>query len=262
MTARAPRSNGSPTRRRNGTFPMPASGPDLRRAVSAVVLAKPDRGELMTDRLADVELLEVRRKPERHPAPASVAPAEIEEAVARPVLEQGRRVDVADRRGVAVVAVAVRPQRESTVYLGLAAVDGRRGVGCPPTLRTADYSAEISRRPEAARSARHRPERRPATSRHARRHNGRSAAPRAVRREADDVRRKAPLTWRPTRVLPDEGVLHYRLDGPRNFGDNRGEHGHQYPRPRGLHHGADPCLGVRLAPGGRRARTWSHALYG
>ena len=101
---------------------------------------------------------------------------------------------------------------------------------------------------EAARPARHRPERRPVTSRHARRRNGRSAASRAVRREADDVRRKAPLTWRPTRVLPDEGVVHYRLDGPRNFGDNRGEHGHQYPRPRGLHHGADPRLGVRLAP--------------
>src|SRR4051794_20241961 len=99
-----------------------------------------------------------------------------------------------------------------------------------------------------------------ATSRHAPRRDARRAGPRAVRREADDVRWKAPLTWRPGRVVPDEGVARDRLDGPRNFGDDRGEHGTSIlVRADDTYRGRPVSRGA-ASPLIRRPRTWRRAI--
>ena len=130
-----------------------------------------------------------------------------------------------------------------------------RGIGLtiapPPTTGRAARERRSSRKGEAGAAVIGQSETAAsassAASRRVRGRNGWLVAPRAVRRERDDVRRKALLTRRPICQLVDEGVGGYRLDGPGELSYHRGEHGISFLVCEGGAYGAGSRLGVRLA---------------
>src|SRR5215469_2140565 len=81
--------------------------------------------QLVADGLADVQLVEVVGQPKPHTAARSV-PVMAQQPVAGPVLEQARRIQVPDSRGIAVVLMSRRSQRTDLLRLWLTPID-RRG---------------------------------------------------------------------------------------------------------------------------------------
>ena len=75
--------------------------------------------QLVSDRLGDVQLVEVRRQPEPHPAAGEVG---AEQPVAGPGLEQPGRVDVLDRGGVGREVLARFAERPAADRLHLGPV--------------------------------------------------------------------------------------------------------------------------------------------
>src|SRR5262245_57608530 len=105
MTGRLVRSNGS-AMRRNGSSRHPTPS----RGLSADVVWAAAPGELVAERLGNIELVEVGGQTEAHAA-GRLRPLDVEQPVAGTILEQRRRVDVSHGRCVAVEPLAGGAER-------------------------------------------------------------------------------------------------------------------------------------------------------